>query len=190
MRTLITAPEIEPVRVEEVALHLRLDDAQLSDEGDLIDALITAARTEAETITGRALITQTWSMTLDGWPSRIELPRQRVQSVVSITYVDTSGATQTLAANQYRLSGWDQREIIPAYGVTWPTVRGDDDCITVQWVAGYGDNADDVPRPLRQWMLMRIGTLYAHREEFITGSIISRMEFVDRLLDPYRVPSA
>jgi uncharacterized phiE125 gp8 family phage protein len=99
------------------------------------------------------------------------------------------GIEQTLAADQYRLTGWDNRELIPAYGVTWPAVRGDADCVTVRWVAGYGDEGEDVPTKIKQWMLIRLGTLFEHREEVIVGASVEPTPFIDNLLDKYRVAS-
>lgn len=40
--------------------------------------------------------------------------------------------------------------------------------------------AADVPRPIKQWMLLAVGEMYANREALPDG-------FADRLLDPYRI---
>lgn len=183
----IVQPNNQPLNIDDVVAHLRLSSGEASAQQPLLQSLIEVATEEAEHQLGRALITQTWRLTLDALPPVIMLPRQSVQSVESIKYLDTSGVQQTLPANMYQLTGWDNRAIIAAHGVTWPSVRGDVDCVEVRWVAGYGDAFDDVPMPIRQWMLIRIGTLYEHREEIITGTIVSNTPFIDRLLDRYRV---
>ena len=53
--------------------------------------------------------------------------------------------------------------------------------------AGYP--AERFPEPIRQWMLVRIGTLYEQRESFAVGSNFNEFgrSFVDCLLDPYIV---
>ena len=53
--------------------------------------------------------------------------------------------------------------------------------------AGYP--AERFPEPIRQWMLVRIGTLYEQRESFAVGSNFNEFgrSFVDCLLDPYVV---
>lgn len=43
------------------------------------------------------------------------------------------------------------------------------------------------PEPLRQYMLALIGTMYAHRESEITGTVRAGLRFVDNLLSPYRL---
>lgn len=183
----VVGPATQPLNIDDVISHLRLSSGEASAQQPLLQSLIEVATEEAEHQLGRALITQTWRLTLDALTPVIILPRQAVQSVESIKYLDASGVQQTLPANMYQLTGWDNRVIIAAHGATWPSVRGDADCVEVRWVAGYGAAFDDVPMPIRQWMLIRIGTLYEHREEIITGTMVSNTPFVDRLLDRYRV---
>jgi len=182
-------PEIEPVSYDQAVAQLGMTSAEADNHRLMIEALIVVARTEAEAATDRVLITQTWQASFDCLSTPLKLARQSVQSVASITYVDVDGATQTLAADQYRLTGWDNSEIIPAYGVTWPTPRGDADCVTVTWVAGYGDDVEDVPAPIRQWILVRLATLFEHREEVVAGTIVSPIKALDSLLSPYKVIS-
>jgi uncharacterized phiE125 gp8 family phage protein len=60
--------------------------------------------------------------------------------------------------------------------------------VAVEYTAGYGDTAADVPAPLRQAMLLMIGHWYEHREAVITGSISTGLPLAARaLLAPYRV---
>ena len=53
--------------------------------------------------------------------------------------------------------------------------------------AGYP--AERFPEPIRQWMLVRIGTLDEQRESFAVGATLNEFgrSFVDCLLDPYVV---
>ncbi len=62
MWKLKTAPAVEPISTSEAKLHLKLDSDTTDDT--LIAALITAAREIIENMTGRALINQTWEMSL------------------------------------------------------------------------------------------------------------------------------
>lgn len=65
---LVTAPGSEPITLAEAKLHLRVETA-MTDDDTLISALIVSARQAAETITRRALITQTWKLALDQFPA-------------------------------------------------------------------------------------------------------------------------
>src|SRR3990167_7589456 len=111
------APDQEPLSLDEAKQHLRVD---IDEHDELILSLVAAARQWAEDHTLRALVTQTWRLTLDyERPSfeadgrcthRIVLPRPPLASVTSVTYVDLEGATQTLAVDQYITSKRDTGE--------------------------------------------------------------------------------
>jgi uncharacterized phiE125 gp8 family phage protein len=177
--TLVTAPTQDPIDVTAAMWHLHAD----TDEG--IRDLINAATVHAERFLGRALITQTWDLMLDGFPcGEILVPKAPLQSVTSIQYVDTNGATQTLSASDYQVS-IDQNgpgRIRPAYGKTWPSARCQMDAVTIRFVAGYGANYAKVPYSIRQGMLLLIADWYENR--LPAGSNTATFE---ALLSPYRV---
>jgi len=169
----------------------------------LLVALLSSARLEidgADGWLGRALITQTWDLALDGLPSAtthnpnaaIELPLPPLQSVTSIAYIDTNGATQTLTgASLTAVADTDTSsepgQLRPVYGTSWPDTRLTPRAVTVRFVAGYGAAAA-VPAPLALWVRGRIATLYEYREQFVTGTIVAPMSSVnDAMIASYRV---
>ena len=113
-----TAPSVEPLGLAEVKSYLRLTG---STEDTLLRTFIQAARQFCEDFTGRALITQTLTLTLDAtneiddplfegtrtgpyinfYKSFIQLPRPQVQSVTTVkTFADDDTAT-TFASSKY-----------------------------------------------------------------------------------------
>lgn len=46
----------------------------------------------------------------------------------------------------------------------------------------------EVPRSIVDWILIAAATMYEFRESVVTGTIVSELKFVDRLLDRYTVP--
>ncbi|MES2126655.1 MAG: hypothetical protein V4463_05230 [Pseudomonadota bacterium] len=158
----------------------------------LLSMLIYSARVAAETITRRALVTQTLELVLDRFPCwEMSIPRPALQSVTSITYVDTDGATQVLAPTGYLVDpSGEPGRLTPAFGLIWPVTRYQMNAVRVRYVAGYGD-ASAIPAGIKTWMLMRIATLWENRSEVSIDSRITLVElpadFVDGLLDPYRV---
>lgn len=186
-RTLYAPPTAEPVTVAEAKSHLRVD---ASAEDELIRGLIAGARLWVEGTCGLSLITQTHDLTLDGFPDEvIQLPRGPVQSVSSITYIDTAGDTQTWSSSNYIVDTKSTpNRITPAYGVAYPSTQTRINTVTVRYVAGYGAKGSDVPEPIRQAIKLLVGQMYAHREPEVTGTIVSPVRFaVDALLAPYRV---
>lgn len=190
-----TAPTFEPVTLAEARAHVRIDGGE---QDGLLAGYLIAARQFCERDLGRALAAITLQLTLDhDWPCDrwgrpcIALPQPPATAVSLVQYVDTNGTTQTLASNQYLFSYGDTFGlIVPAFGVTWPTVRDQIDTITVAFTAGYGSNPGDTPEPIRQAILLLVGTYFDNRE----GSTISAGRVtdailplgVDTLLAPYR----
>ena len=182
---LITAPTAEPVTLTEAKAHLRVTAA---DDDTLITSLIVAARHWAEGFTGRALITQTWDLYLDAFPEwELTLPKPLLQSITSIAYTDTNGASQTLATDQYLVdSKSEPGRITPAYGLVWPSTRWQTNAVKVRLVAGYADAAA-VPGPVKSACLLMLGELYARRESAIVGAPIASVPVsAEYLLWPYR----
>jgi uncharacterized phiE125 gp8 family phage protein len=186
-------PTSEPLSLSEAKLHLRVDG---DDEDELIGSLITAAREYCETSTNRQFVTATFVGKLDEFPTELEngwyeitLPRPPLQSVSSITYVDTAGATQTLSAGVYAAdTSIEPGRVRLAYNQTWPTIRTQPNAISITFVAGYGDAAD-VPESIRAAMKLILGHLYANREAVNVGNIVNEFPIaVDALLSRYSLP--
>jgi uncharacterized phiE125 gp8 family phage protein len=186
--TLLEAPGAEPLALAEAKAHCKVD-ADITDDDALIAALIIAARRQAEHLTGRALVTQRWRLSLVRFPAAsLELPRPPLQSIESISYLDQDGARQALAASDYEVITDELfGRALPAYGKHWPACRAAPGSVLVEYTAGYG-LAAAVPQDIRHWMLLAIGTWYAQREASATSApdALPRA-FWDALLDPYHI---
>jgi len=185
----VTAPSEEPISMEVARLHLRVDH---QDDDALILSLIKAARDWAETFTRRALITQTWRLSLEKWPSSdtIEVPLPPLQSVSSIAYKDKDGTQSTFSSSSYIVdTDKTPGEIVLAYGESWPGGSlYPTSPIAITFAAGYGASASSVPASIRQAMLLLIGHLYENRESTVgVGNITVVPMGVEALLWPYRV---
>jgi len=157
-----TAPSTEPITLDQAKLHLRVD---TGDDNALISMLITTAREMAEKETKRAFITQIWQMTLDAAESEIEIPKPPLQSVESITVIDEAGNESVVDASHYDVDKAQNSygRVRLKSGSTWPTHRGFASFI-VEFKAGYGDAAADVPEALKQAVLQLIAHFYENRE--------------------------
>jgi uncharacterized phiE125 gp8 family phage protein len=168
-------PANDPVSLADAKNHLRVD---ISDDDTLISALITAAREHVEEATRRALITQTWRLSLDQFPAddEIELPRPPLQSVSSIIYTDKDDTTSTLATSVYEVDTDGQPGRVKlAYGEDWPSdTLAETNPVKITFVAGYGDNASDVPQRWQQAILLLVGHWYENREAIVTGGGIPK----------------
>lgn len=182
----IAAPASEPLALADAKAHCRVDH---SDDDALITALIVAAREQAEHETGRALVTQTWELVHDTFPEAFVLRKAPIASVTSVKYLDpATGAEQTLdPADTLLDKDSEPGYLVPAYGKAWPTARAVPNAVRCRYVCGYG-NAAAVPQAIKQWMLLAIGTMYAQRETFASGTVANLPDrFWGSLLDPYRL---
>lgn len=187
-----------PVSVSDAKDHLRIVDFTTDDT--YIGTLIDAATTWCEDFCDRTFAHKHYTVAFDDFPSlRIELPRPPVQlasvatnATVTISYVDQSGATQTLTwaqsgSQDFRLDRDHVPSLIyPKYLENWPSTRLDDKAVQVTYQAGYG-GAANVPAPVVHAIKMLVAFWYGHRESVLVGSISKEVEFaVTALLSPYR----
>lgn len=191
-----TAPTTEPVSLTDVKLHLRLavtaaGARAYTTEDDLLNRLIAVARTQVEQETGRALITQTQTLYLDNWPDgdEIKLPYPPLQSAV-LTYrlEDDSGYDNTLSVVDTDIVSEPGRLVLQPEE-SWPTgTLYSDRPIKIVCVCGYGDNAADVPVPIKQAILLKITDLYENRGEIVAGVSVGRIQgAIDSLLRSYQI---
>lgn len=190
-RKLITAPDEEPVTVDEAAKHLHIDSDIYADEEELIyiESLITAARQHCESFQARCYITQTWDLYLDEFPEsgEIELPGAPLQSVTWLKYKDSNGTLQTLDSGDYIVDTiTEPGRIVLAYGESWPTLYAEIQAIQIRYIAGYGD-ASAVPIAIKHAILLKLTDLYEHRGEDPVDESISGP--VEALLWPDRIVS-
>lgn len=128
-------------------------------------------------------MTQTWDLVLDAFPAgEIRLPLPPLQSVTSVTYTDTDGASQTLDAGQYTVDTANAR-IVPVS--SWPSTKAVPAAVVIRYVCGYGAAAA-VPASIKAAILLLTGDLFENREAQ-GEKVLSVNETVRRLLLPYRV---
>jgi len=184
----VTAPAEEPITLTEAKAHLRV---YIDDDDTLITAQIAAARQWFEETTYRQLVTATYDLVLDDFPSgacSILVPRAPLQSVTSINYTDSAGDEQTMDSGDYVVStSREPGEIRLGYSKTWPATRNEPDAVTVRFVAGYGDEST-VPEAIKAAIKLVVGHLYEHREEVIVGETANLLPMgAKSIADMYRL---
>jgi uncharacterized phiE125 gp8 family phage protein len=110
---------VEPVHIDEVKEHLNVTS---SDDDNLINRFISAARAHAEQVTGTNIVAAKSRIFLDGFFT-IEIPIRlnNVRSITSIKYKDSSFVEQTLSSTIYEAElGTDYPSIYLAYDKEWP----------------------------------------------------------------------
>jgi uncharacterized phiE125 gp8 family phage protein len=168
LSTLVTPPAAEVVSLDEVKAMLKFE-ASPNPEDALLDIFRLGAIAMAENFLNRKLLTQTWDLTLDGFPcssdcQEIWLPYGATQSVTEIKYLDTDGVEQVWDAALYRLDTvYSQGRITPAFGEVFPQTQAVKGSVTIRFVCGYGDAPSDVPQEIRLAILFSTRVWYDNR---------------------------
>ena len=150
---LIAGPGEEPVSLAEAKAFCRIDG---TDEDALAGALIAAARLHVESITGRALVTQTWRLVLDCPVGLvIVLPVVPAMAIVEAPDGAVLQGDSVLLASTF-------------------------DALSIDYTAGYG-GAADVPADLKQAVLTLVAYWYEHRDSVTTAPL-----GFERLIASYR----
>lgn len=190
--TVTSAPASEPLTTSEAKNWLKIEDGITADD-TLVDALVTAAREYVETSTGLALFTQTVREHLDEWPEKtnvsnpmaeFHLMRYPVQSVTSITYLDSDGNSQTLSADTYIVdtTGKTARIALKA-NQSFPPLRDQINAVTITYVAGW-DNTANIPEALKTAMKLLLTYFYERRAD----SANSYKTTAEKLIEKYSIP--
>jgi uncharacterized phiE125 gp8 family phage protein len=182
---LTTGPTLEPFTLAEAKAQIRSVQNQ---EDGLVASYIKAARTAAEEYMGRALLTQSWTLSISEFVPVIPLPMAApLASVTSVKYYDTSGVQQTLATSTYTVDTRSRPgRIALAADQTWPSVQSGRlvDRIQIEYVAGYTSSAL-IPESIRQGMRIYIGYLDADRDGMQAGAKqaleVAKMFWTDRV---------
>jgi len=93
---IVTQPAVEPITLAEAKQHLRVD---VTDDDALITILIIGAREACEAFIHGKLITQTWEVELDAWPTDqlpVLIPIEPLISVQSVKWADDLNTVTTM----------------------------------------------------------------------------------------------
>ena len=167
-------PATEPVTLQQAKTWLKVE---TDDEDALIAALIPAARARAEWHTGRAFITQGWTLWLDAAASGVEIPLPPLRTVTSVTLHRADGGEDVLDTGDYIVDVPGSRLVFRSPPVNLRAVGG----IAIAFTCGYGAAAD-VPAPITSAILLLLAALYEHRGDDAAPSPDNALA----LLAPYR----
>ena len=210
----VTPPPVEPLELDEVKAHLRIESG-LADEDGVIGDLIATAREACERFTGRALVRRSLKLSLDAWPRvtaaapaegwsegaliegqprAVELPHPPLLAVDSVTlYGEADQATLWPASNYYVDAASEPGRLVARSGVAWPSATRAANAVEIVYQAGYApdesgsptDYRANLPAGLRDGMKRLVAWLYEQR-----GDRTDRAEALSGaagLWRPYRV---
>lgn len=196
---LVTAPTIEPISMDDLVIFLRIDEEDYI-ENQLLESILSSSRGLAETITRRALLTQTWDYYLNCFPpvDAFKLPFGNLQTVTHVKYTDSDGTQTTMTANTDYLVETNSdscgRIVLP-YDTDWPDfVEYPSKPIVIRFVAGWTDRVS-VPEEIKTAIRLIAADLYENREaqnfvavpgvDYIQNKTVMKMLMNHRLWDNF-----
>jgi len=147
--------------MEVEAIKIRPEMHVAGTASDLIIADHLQSAIEAyEEYTDNILCRSTLDLYLDEFPDEIETPGP-LYDVTSISYLDSSGATQTLAETVYVFDGSIALagRIAPKNGQSWPSTLQQINAVTIRAEIGYA-NAASVPQRIKDGLLAKVQEIY------------------------------
>lgn len=130
--------------------HVRVDELHE------LDRMALAAVLEFETYSQIALINQAIRVTLDAWPrgNTFFLPVTPLADVLSVDVTSDSGSFDSFAVEMGKR---------PAVRLTGPRPTG---LIVIEYEAGFGDSAHDVPADIRMAIMDQVAAWYDLRGDW------------------------
>lgn len=202
---------MEPLTLDAALLQARVD-SNSGDAAHMYSFFIPGARQQAESKTGSAIRPAKYQQILNVFPwsgvdrsgflpgapfgrqsvcSPIKTAHGLVQSIDSITYIDTFGSVQTLDPTSYSLVKTDEAntEIGLSFGKTWPQVAPVPGAVTIEYTAGLlpAEFADRFPGVM-QWLLLAVTWSYENRQLMSIGSRDSFNAMPDSYIDSLLAP--
>lgn len=153
------SPKTKPVNSDLVKEHILVN--HTSDD-NLIDILTWAAVEEVERRGNIALINQTRRQhigpDIDLSEETLALSIMPIVSLTGVYYLDSTGTQQTLTADKYRLTQKGVR-----FGTNLPTMVDGPDKLWVDYVAGFGEAAANVPSAWQHCIMFLVMRKYELR---------------------------
>lgn len=188
----------ELLTLEQVRVHLKIDtdtsgSPPTHPDDDLITALITVARESVESyLDGYKLVNRNYEAVFDAFTGAMSLQAWPVNEIVSVTYVDQDGATQTLDDEIYSLDNYGRPAMLHlVWGKSWPVARPVPNAVKVIFNAGSQDDeypgSFPCPKAIEQAMLLTITDLYENRQATTAQQRYELPSGVNVLLQPFRL---
>jgi len=166
----VVAPNID--LLDEVKAYLRVTD---TNSDNTINLHIASSIEYAQKYTNRQFGVATFELSIESLENGFKLPKNPVQSIEKIEYMDEDGVYKTLDSSLYYL--------YEEYGIGTIFLKepislniSHKYAIRITFIAGY----DDIPPAIRSWISYKVMTLFDDRETIVS-------KFAHNILDQYRI---
>lgn len=192
-----TPAQVLPVTLTMALRHVRA----LQDDMDLVDLYCRAAVAAVEDYTGRSLITQTYTLREERWPSDggpgrgagwgitrradlfkrtygVTLARSPLVAINSVKYYPSDGGARVTwgAANYAADTASLPGKLVVTDGVTLPDLFARNDALEIEFTAGYGTKGSAMP-PMLQLAVLQLARHFFDNPSAVTEMTIEEMPY-------------
>jgi len=182
----VITPPAAALTLEQLRRHCKIDPPTSANDADTdLSAALAAAQATAQHYTGISIGQQTLELALDEFPAAgILLLQGPVIGITSVSYVDATGATQTLSGSAYSLDDYSTPQwLLPAVDTEWPATYQAANAVKVRYVAGAATLDGAVAQALR----LLTGLYFDNRNAADKGALTEIPFGVQALLDTVRI---
>ena len=174
------APLSNPLALEDAKNFMHILEI---DEDTLIESMITSATEYAENFTNRQLMTATFELINETIYSGFKLPKNPVQSITKIEYMDSNSAYQIMSTDDYYI--YIENEVCTLHINQLPAYKQDKRAFKITFISGYVV----VPNSIVSYIRMAVSTMYENRENYVIGVSIDKNAnpLLDKMLNMYRI---
>lgn len=158
-------------------MHLNLSSSDTAHD-TIISQYIAAARLQFERDCNIALITRTMRLKLFEF-AEFRFPIGPMTAITSVTYYDSSNASQTLSASHYSADTANDGFRLST-ALTLPEVYDRWDAVTINYTIGKHANSTTVDALSKSAMLLLVGHYFENRDMLINSGMAS-MEAYERI---------
>jgi len=174
-------------KIEIVKKALEVNDAKeyyrvIGDDEDIsISMTLDAAVIKAEQRTNLSLGIYRYEMSFDSFVQKITLLKPPLLEIESVLYLDKDDTYKELDYELFTCLAQPAFLLLQKPEDFKEAQR----CIVVRYKAGY----EDIPAPIKNWILIYGLTLFEQREGMVVGTSVSTepSKYYDHLLDSYRI---
>ncbi len=158
------------VTIDEGRTYLRI---RHNRDDSIIQMGLEAAIEDHEAQTGRQLMTASFRLDLDLFPTIIRLRKPPLLSITKLEYLDTTGTLKPLVEGTDFVvdkgSPDSVARIMPAHGKWWPTTRRQLNAVQVTFSCGFGTDPQLIPARDRLRILAVMESLFTHSSGMTNG---------------------
>jgi uncharacterized phiE125 gp8 family phage protein len=191
MSAVTSDPIVSPVSDADLALWLGVDD-----DDPVLPSLLLSATQSVINRLGLDLINRDWTLTLWDWPKsgaqthpNLSRPPLSYNTDINLPYANLRSVESVAIYGQETIGYIARERSIILVGVVPSDAykQNSQPAIVVEYVAGFGDDADAVPDSIKQAIKMLAAFDYEHRGSCDAGDAMAKSG-AEQLLRPFRRP--